>query len=49
MRQKFAKIERAGGLLKIHKDYQNITTFRPIVDTRSTPHYGVAKIFIIKA
>lgn len=43
MRPKFAHIGRAHGLPKIHKDYQDIPPFRPIVDTTNTPHYGVAK------
>ena len=43
MRIKFAQIGRAHGLPKIHKDYQDIPPFRPIVDTKSTPHYGIAK------
>ena len=45
MRPKFAQIERAHGLPKIHKDYlyQDIPPFRPIVDTTSTPHYGIGK------
>ena len=43
MRPKFARIGRAHGLPKIHKDYQDIPPFRPIVDTTSTPHYGIEK------
>ena len=43
MRPKFAQIGRAHGLPKIHTDYQDITPFRPIVDTTSTPHYGIGK------
>ena len=45
MRPKFPQIERAHGLPKIHKDYlyQDIPPFRPIVDTTSTPHYGIGK------
>ena len=43
MRPKFVRIERAHGLPKIHKDYQDIPPFRPIVDTTSTPHYGTGK------
>ena len=39
MRPKFSQIACAHGLLKLHKDYQDI----PIVDTTSTPHYGIAK------
>ena len=40
---KFARIGRAHGLPKIHKDYQDIPPFRPIVDTTSTPHYRIEK------
>ena len=43
MRSKFAQIGHAHGLPKIHKDYQDIPLFRPIVDTTSTPHYGIGK------
>ena len=42
MRPKFAQIGCAHGLPKIHKDYLNIPSFHPIVDT-GTPHYGIAK------
>ena len=42
-RPKFAQIGRAHGLPKIHKDYQDIPSFLPIVDTTSTPHYGIAE------
>ena len=40
---KFAQIGRAHGLPKLHKDYQDIPPFRSIVDTTSTPHYGIGK------
>ena len=43
MRTKFAQTGHAHGLPKIHKDYQDIPSFWPIVDTTSTPHYGTAK------
>ena len=43
MRPKFARIGRTHCLPKIHKDYQDIPPFRPIVDTTSTPHYGIEK------
>ena len=46
MRPKFVRIERAHGLPKIHKDYQDIPPFRPIVDTTSTPHYGIEKYLL---
>ena len=43
MRPKFAQIGRAHGLPKMHKDHRDIPTFRPIVETASIPHYGIAK------
>ena len=38
-----AQIGRAHGLPKIRKDCQDIPPFWPIVDTTSTPHYGIGK------
>ena len=43
MRPKFAQIGCAHDLPKIHKDYQNMPPFWPIVDTTSTTHYGTGK------
>ena len=43
MRPKFAQTRRAHSLPKIHNDYQDIPPFRPMVDTTSTPHYGIGK------
>ena len=43
MRAKSARLGRAHGLPKIHKDYTNIPSFRPIVDTTCTVYYGVGK------
>ena len=43
MRPKFGQIRPTHGLPKIHKDDQDIPTFRPIVDTTNTTHYGIAK------
>ena len=43
MQPKFAQIGRAHGLPKTHEDYQDIPPFRPIVDSTSTPHYGIGK------
>ena len=37
------KLDVFHGLLKIHKDYQDIPHFHPIVDTTSTTNYGIAK------
>ena len=38
-----AKTARAHGLPKIHKHFDNIPPFRPIVDTTGTTHYSVGK------
>ena len=38
-----AKPARAHGLPKIHKQFDTIPKFRPIVDTTGTTHYGIAK------
>ena len=38
MRPKFGQVERAHGLPKIHKQFNNIPSFRPIIDTTNTPH-----------
>ena len=43
MRPQFAQIGCAHGLPKIPKDYQDIPPFFHIVDTTSTPYYGIAK------
>ena len=43
MRPKFGQIGRAHGLPKIHKQFNNIPSFRPIVDTTNTLHYNVGK------
>ena len=43
MRPKFGQIGRAHRLPKIHKQFNNIPSFRPIVDTTNTPHYNVGK------
>ena len=43
MRPKNVKLARAHGLPKIHKEYNNIPKFRPIVDTTGTPHYSAGK------
>ena len=43
MRPKNDKLARAHGLPKIHKEYNNIPKFRPIVDTTGTPHYSAGK------
>ena len=42
-RPKFGQIGRAHGLPKINKQFNNIPSFRPIVDTTNKPHYNVGK------
>ena len=46
MRPKFAQIGSAHGLPKIHNQFFKVLSFRPIVDTTNTPHYGVDKSLI---
>ena len=41
--RKSMQVERAHGLPKIHKKYTDLPSFRPIIDTTNTPHYGVGK------
>ena len=43
MRPKNAKPARAHGLPKIHKTYDRLPKFRPIIDTTGTTHYSVGK------
>lgn len=43
LRPKNAKPARAHGLPKIHKTFENIPKFRPIIDTTGTSHYLVGK------
>ena len=40
---KNAKIGRAHGSAKIHKDFERIPPLRPIIDTIGSTHYGVGK------
>ena len=40
---KNAKIGRAHGSAKIHKDFERIPSLRPIIDTIGSTHYGVGK------
>ena len=40
---KNAKIGRAHGSAKIHKEFERIPPLRPIVDTIGSTHYGVGK------
>ena len=43
--QKQAHLAGAYGLPKVHKDFDNITYFYPIIDTAGTSHYLVGKYF----
>ena len=43
LRPKATHFGRAHGLPKVHKHYDGIPQFRPIIDTTSTPHYNVGK------
>ena len=43
IRIKSAKLTRAHGLPKIHKVFENIPSFRPIIDTTGTTDYSVGK------
>ena len=43
IRPQNAKLARAHGLPKIHKTFETIPSFRPIVDTTGTTHYSVGK------
>ena len=43
MGAKAAQVGRAHGLPKIHRKYTDLPSFRPIIDTTNTPHYGVGK------
>ena len=43
MRPKFGQVGRAHGLPKIPKQFNNIPSLRPIIDTTNTPHYNVDK------
>ena len=46
MKPKSARLGRAHGLPKINKDYTNIFSFRPIVNTTCTVYYGVGKYLL---
>ena len=43
IRPQSAKPARAHGLPKIHKPFDNIPKFRPIIDTTGTTHYEIGK------
>ena len=43
IRPKNAKPARAHGLAKVHKEFSNISKFRPIIDTTGTTHCLVGK------
>ena len=43
MRPRNARPAKACGLPKIHKEFDNLPPFRPIIDTTGTAHYFTAK------
>ena len=43
MRPKASQVRRGHSLPKIHKSYNTLPSFQPIVDTTNTPHDGVGK------
>ena len=43
VQRKFTQIGRTRGLPNIHKNYQDVPTFPLIVNTTSSPNYGIAK------
>ena len=47
IRPKNAKIARAHGLPKVHKSFDRVPSFQPIIDTIGSTHYNVGK-YIMK-
>ena len=47
MRPKFAKVGQAHRLSKIHKNYDHLPPFCPIIDATNTAHYDIAKYLSI--
>ena len=43
IRPKSAQLARTHGLSKIHKLFENIPLFRPMIDTLGRTHYSVGK------
>ena len=43
IRPKNAKVARSHGLPKVHKSFERVPSFRPILDTISSTHYNVGK------
>ena len=43
LRPMAVQLGRAHGLPKTHKAYANLPSFRPIIDTTSTPYYNIGK------
>ena len=46
IRPKHAKIARAHGLPKVHKAFDDVPPFRPIIDTMGTTHSSVEKYLL---
>ena len=45
MRQKFTQVRRAHGLSKIHKNYNHLSLFCSIIDTKNTVHYDLLSTY----
>ena len=43
IRPKNAKVARAHGLPKVHKSFERVPSFRPIIDTTASTQYNVGK------
>ena len=43
VRPRHARIARAHGLPKTHKEFNHIPSFRPIIDTTGSPYYNIGK------
>ena len=41
MLPKFSQIQKAHGLTKIHKNFDTLSSFLPIVDTTNVPRYVI--------
>ena len=46
LRPMAAQLGRAHGLPKTHKAYANLPSFRPIIDTTSTPYYNIGRFLL---
>ena len=46
MRPKFSQIGRVHDLPKKHNHFATLPSFRPIMDTTNTPHYGIDQFLV---